>query len=106
MSLLQRAYTSAFLTFIWVDICQQYEASVTGGCRTAKRNQHVGGSEGSRHTFEGGWGLACDFWFDDPNDRQPARRALEEAGYYTYVGPAYEAHRLHVQGFRAGDPLP
>ncbi len=93
-----------FVLWCW-QLCCWYGGSVTGGCRTEKRNALVGGHEKSKHQFGSGWGEAIDIVFDTPEGRQMAveRTERERPEYHTYVGEHYEPTRLHVQGWKVGE---
>jgi hypothetical protein len=91
-----------FLGTVW-RIALQHNASVTSGCRTSARNIRVGGNPKSKHTFHGGWGMACDLMFDDPTDREPAMAKFRKAGYRPVVGTDYPPEQLHVQGWAFGE---
>ena len=97
--------TERFLSDVW-ECCRVFRASVTGGCRTDTRNKAVGGTAGSKHTQPGGWGLACDLWFDDAADREPAIQWMKGRGWNVYVGANYKPQRLHTQAFAYGESPP
>jgi len=91
-----------------VRLCCLLDGSIVGGCRTLDHNEAVGGTPGSKHTFNGGWGMAADIWFDSPNVRD---RAIEltrkhKPNYHCYTGSTqnpYAPNRLHVQGWKVGE---
>ena len=89
-----------FLGWVW-KACHAYNASVTSGCRTELRNEEVSPGVPSKHTFRHGWGMACDLWFDKPKDRDRFITFHEKhPRYHIYVGPDYDPHQLHVQGWK------
>ena len=96
----------AFVGFCW-RLAFKHDGSITSGCRSRQRNQTVGGSVDppSKHTFAGGWGMACDFMFDTEQGLKQARAEADAKGYHTYRGESYAPTQLHVQGWLVGqDP--
>lgn len=102
---LRRWLTGKFLTDVW-EVCAIYNGSITSGIRSDAHNAFVGGHAQSRHRYASGWGLACDVWLDNPDDRPAAKVEMANRGWYTYVGDDYAPNRIHFQAFQAGKPLP
>ena len=71
-------------------LCLIFDASVTGGRRTAARNEMVGGAPKSRHQCE--HGFAADLEPDNPLQRQTLAASAEKLGLWTKV---YDDH-VHV----------
>lgn len=90
-----------FLGFVW-RLCLRHAGSVTSGCRTSARNLLKGGHAKSKHTFTGGWGMACDLMFDRAESREPAIEECRAAGYHPVVQEHYHPAQLHVQGWAYG----
>ena len=93
-----------FLGFVW-KLCLTHRGSVTGGCRTVKRNSEVGGHDESRHLFGAGWGCAVDIMFDSRTGREQACDVIMREGYRYYIGSDYAPEQLHVQMVGVGEPL-
>ncbi len=81
-----------------------HNASITGGPRTELRNANLtnygntrNGHPKSRHLWKYGWGCACDFMFDEVEDRLAAEIEIQEEGYHTYRGEDYRDEQLHCQ---------
>ena len=91
-----------FTGFIW-RLALRHDASVTSGCRSPERNAAKGGHPKSKHTFSGGWGMACDLMLDSPASRPAAMEECREAGYYPVVKDGYAPGQLHVQGWAYGE---
>ena len=79
-----------------------YNGSITSGCRTPARNLQKGGHVDSKHTFAGGWGMARDFMFDTPEDRDAAFKEAKNKGWYPVILESYHPAQLHVQGWPFG----
>jgi len=64
-------------------LCSLYDASISGGIRSEKRNAGVGGVEGSRHQLKYG-GKAVDLVLDDMSPQQMGRlvKACQKLGFY------------------------
>lgn len=94
--------TKDFLWFVW-ELCLDYGGSITSGCRSTGRNADVGGSPKSKHTFSGGWGLACDIAFDTEADTERAKQYIaRDRRYHLYHPDKYGPKRIHLQAFKVG----
>jgi hypothetical protein len=73
-------------------ICSRHGGSITGGPRTERRNEAVGGHENSWHLWRRG-GLGVDIAFDDREGRLAAIAAFERMDYQVIL---YVYH-IHVE---------
>ncbi len=96
-----------FVGFVW-RLCWHRNGSVTGGCRTSKRNalKRISGHKRSKHLFRWGWGCACDVVFDTVEDCEAAKKDIKDAGFYYAQKKWYGKRRLHIQGFAVGERPP
>jgi len=93
-----------FLRDVWY-LCFKFDGSVTSGCRSKERNLGVGGKPTSKHTFEAGWGMACDISFITEAKRKEAEKfiALQYPEMHVYRGQDYDLRRIHLQGWKYGE---
>lgn len=103
----QKTVIEEFKFFCW-ELCLKYHGSETSGFRSDAHNESpsVGGAEGSKHTYAGGWGLADDLLFDDVSGKLAA---ISEVGARRSEGYRYNLYTdkgrrllVHVQRFPVG----
>jgi uncharacterized protein YcbK (DUF882 family) len=72
-------------------LCDQYDASVTSGTRSERRNKNVGGAANSRHLK----GFAADVVLDDWEKKQSFIRTAQNLGLRV-LDEVKTRHHLHL----------
>lgn len=110
--MLDRKTDKAAFDWFVTELCCDCFGSVTGGGRTLKRNQLVGGHSKSKHLNRPPlgverdsdawcWAEAADIVFDDIEGKRAACKRIWKHERYVYRD--YESTlRIHVQGFPKG----